>query len=181
MPVEDVFNIEVVARWRLAESSAASSRKWRKWKLSVSKILPRRPRPTSRCSVKLLDEARAGDNVGVLLRGRRKETSSVARSSRKPGSIKPHKKFKAEVYVLSKEEAAVTRRSSPIIGRSFTSHHDVTGAVKLPDGVEMVMPGDNIASKWNLGFRSRWKRRFASLFVKAEKTVGAGRVSDILD
>src|SRR5258708_33840432 len=95
---------------------------------------------------KLLDEARAGDNVGVLLRGLKKEEVERGQVIAKPGSITPHKKFKAEVYVLSKEEGG---RHTPF----FTNYRpqfyfrttDVTGTVKLPEGVEMVMPGDNIS------------------------------------
>src|SRR5437763_512710 len=95
---------------------------------------------------KLLDEARAGDNVGVLLRGLKKEEVERGQVISKPGSITPHKKFKVEVYVLSKEEGG---RHTPF----FTNYRpqfyfrttDVTGTVKLPEGVEMVMPGDNIS------------------------------------
>src|SRR5437764_7628183 len=91
---------------------------------------------------KLLDEARAGDNVGILLRGVKKEDVERGQVIAKPGSITPHKKFKAEVYVLSKEEGG---RHTPF----FTNYRpqfyfrttDVTGTVKLPEGVEMVMPG----------------------------------------
>src|SRR5437763_16815756 len=96
--------------------------------------------------LKLLDEARAGDNVGGLLRGTKKEDVERGQVIAKPGSITPHKKFKAEVYVLSKEEGG---RHTPF----FTNYRpqfyfrttDVTGTVKLPDGVEMGMQGDKIA------------------------------------
>src|SRR3981189_1188883 len=101
---------------------------------------------------KLLDEARAGDNVGVLLRGIKKEDVMRGQVVAKPGSIKPHKKFKAEIYVLSKDEGG---RHTPF----FTNYRpqfyfrttDVTGQVKLPDGVEMVMPGDNVEMEITLG------------------------------
>src|SRR5438309_9426669 len=95
---------------------------------------------------KLLDEGRAGDNVGLLLRGIEKDEAERGQVMAKPGCITPHKKFKAEVYVLSKEEGG---RHTPF----FTNYRpqfyfrttDVTGTVKLPEGVEMVMPGDNIS------------------------------------
>ncbi|PYJ20037.1 MAG: elongation factor Tu, partial [Verrucomicrobia bacterium] len=95
---------------------------------------------------KLLDEARAGDNVGILLRGLKKEEVERGQVISKPGSITPHKKFKAEVYVLSKEEGG---RHTPFFSNYRPQFYfrttDVTGTVKLPEGVEMVMPGDNIS------------------------------------
>ena len=117
---------------------------------------------------KLLDEARAGDNVGVLLRGIKKEDVERGQVIAKPGSIKPHKKFKAEVYVLTKEEGG---RHTPF----FTNYRpqfyfrttDVTGTVKLPEGVEMVMPGDNVSVEVELITPSPWKRPCASPSAKA--------------
>jgi elongation factor Tu len=131
---------------------------------------------------KLLDEARAGDNVGVLLRGTKKEDIERGQVIAKPGSITPHKKFKAEVYVLSKEEGG---RHTPF----FTNYRpqfyfrttDVTGAVKLPDGVEMVMPGDNIAIEVELGVPVAMEKTIRFAIREGGKTVGAGRVSEILD
>jgi elongation factor Tu len=131
---------------------------------------------------KLLDEARAGDNVGVLLRGLKKEEVERGQVIAKPGSITPHKKFKAEVYVLSKEEGG---RHTPF----FTNYRpqfyfrttDVTGSVKLPDGVEMVMPGDNISIEVELGTPIAMEKTIRFAIREGGKTVGAGRVSDILD
>jgi elongation factor Tu len=131
---------------------------------------------------KLLDEARAGDNVGVLLRGVKKEDIERGQVISKPGSITPHKKFKAEVYVLSKEEGG---RHTPF----FTNYRpqfyfrttDVTGAVKLPDGVEMVMPGDNVAIEVELNTPIAMEKTIRFAIREGGKTVGAGRVSDILD
>jgi elongation factor Tu len=131
---------------------------------------------------KLLDEARAGDNVGVLLRGLKKEEVERGQVIAKPGSITPHKKFKAEVYVLSKEEGG---RHTPF----FTNYRpqfyfrttDVTGSVKLPDGVEMVMPGDNISIEVDLGTPIAMEKTIRFAIREGGKTVGAGRVSDILD
>ena len=131
---------------------------------------------------KLLDEARAGDNVGVLLRGLKKEEVERGQVIAKPGSITPHKKFKGEVYVLSKEEGG---RHTPF----FTNYRpqfyfrttDVTGSVKLPDGVEMVMPGDNISIEVELGTPIAMEKTIRFAIREGGKTVGAGRVSDILD
>ena len=131
---------------------------------------------------KLLDEARAGDNVGVLLRGLKKEEVERGQVIAKPGSITPHKKFKAEVYVLSKEEGG---RHTPF----FTNYRpqfyfrttDVTGTVKLPDGVEMVMPGDNISIEVELITPIAMEKTIRFAIREGGKTVGAGRVGDILD
>src|SRR5471030_2202701 len=94
---------------------------------------------------KLLDEARAGDNVGLLLRGVKKEDVERGQVIAKTGSIKPHKKFKAEVYVLSKDEGG---RHTPFFTKYRPQFYfrttDVTGQCTLPAGVEMVMPGDNV-------------------------------------
>src|SRR5437773_235302 len=131
---------------------------------------------------KLLDEARAGDNVGVLLRGLKKEEVERGQVIAKPGSITPHKKFKAEVYVLSKEEGG---RHTPF----FTNYRpqfyfrttDVTGTVKLPEGVELVMPGDNISIEVELITPIAMEKTIRFAIREGGKTVGAGRVSDILD
>src|SRR5947208_270484 len=127
-------------------------------------------------------EARAGDNVGILLRGVKKEDVERGQVIAKPGSITPHKKFKAEVYVLSKEEGG---RHTPF----FTNYRpqfyfrttDVTGTVKLPEGVEMVMPGDNISIEVELGTPIAMEKTIRFAIREGGKTVGAGRVSDILD
>src|SRR5450432_4819979 len=95
---------------------------------------------------KLLDQGEAGDNVGLLLRGTKKDDVERGMVIAKPGSIKPHKKFKAEIYVLSKDEGG---RHTPFFANYRPQFYfrttDVTGTVKLPEGTEMVMPGDNIA------------------------------------
>ncbi len=131
---------------------------------------------------KLLDEARAGDNVGLLLRGIKKEDVFRGQVIAKPGSIKPHKKFKAEVYVLSKDEGG---RHTPF----FTNYRpqfyfrttDVTGSVKLPEGVEMVMPGDNVSVEVELITPIALEKTIRFAIREGGKTVGAGRVGDILD
>src|SRR5205823_12332643 len=94
---------------------------------------------------KLLDQGQAGDNIGALLRGTKREEVERGQVLAKPGSITPHKKFKAEVYVLKKEEGG---RHTPFFNNYRPQFYfrttDVTGSVRLPEGVEMVMPGDNI-------------------------------------
>jgi len=131
---------------------------------------------------KLLDEARAGDNVGVLLRGTKKEDIERGQVIAKPGTIKPHKKFKAEVYVLSKEEGG---RHTPFFSNYRPQFYfrttDVTGTVKLPQGVEMVMPGDNIAMEVELITPIAMEKTIRFAIREGGKTVGAGRVSEILD
>src|SRR5262249_31779166 len=110
-------------------------------------------RPTTKTTVtgvemfrKLLDEGRAGENIGALLRGTKKEEVERGQVLSKPGSVTPHKKFKAEVYVLTKEEGG---RHTPFFNNYRPQFYfrttDVTGSVTLPQGTEMVMPGDNIA------------------------------------
>ena len=123
-----------------------------------------------------------GDNVGVLLRGLKKEEVERGQVIAKPGSITPHKKFKAEVYVLSKEEGG---RHTPF----FTNYRpqfyfrttDVTGTVKLAEGVEMVMPGDNISIEVELITPIAMEKTIRFAIREGGKTVGAGRVGEILD
>ena len=118
---------------------------------------------------KLLDYAEAGDNIGALLRGVAREDIERGQVLAKPATITPHTKFKAEVYVLSKEEGG---RHTPF----FTNYRpqfyfrttDVTGVVELPEGTEMVMPGDNVAMDVELIHQSLSKTELVSLFVKAD-------------
>ena len=131
---------------------------------------------------KLLDTAEAGDNVGILLRGVKKEDIERGQVIAKVGSIKPHKKFKAEIYVLSKEEGG---RHTPF----FTNYRpqfyfrttDVTGTVKLPEGVEMVMPGDNVAIEVELITPIAMEKTIRFAIREGGRTVGAGRVSEIIE
>ena len=131
---------------------------------------------------KLLDTAEAGDNVGILLRGVKKEDIERGQVISKVGSIKPHKKFKAEIYVLSKEEGG---RHTPF----FTNYRpqfyfrttDVTGTVKLPEGVEMVMPGDNVAIEVELMTPIAMEKTIRFAIREGGRTVGAGRVSEIIE
>jgi len=182
MPIADVFNIE-------GRGTVATGRVERGVLKKMEEVEIVGIKPTTKTVAtdiemfrKLLDEARAGDNVGVLLRGVKKEDVERGQVIAKPGSITPHKKFKAEVYVLSKEEGG---RHTPF----FTNYRpqfyfrttDVTGTVKLPDGVEMVMPGDNISIEVELITPIAMEKTIRFAIREGGKTVGAGRVSDILD
>lgn len=131
---------------------------------------------------KILDEGRAGDNVGVLLRGIKKDEVERGMVLAKPGSITPHTKFKAQAYVLTKEEGG---RHTPFFTgyrpQFFVRTTDVTGVIKLPEGVEMIMPGDNIEVDAELiaPIASEEGTRFA--IREGGKTVGAGVVTKILE
>ena len=130
---------------------------------------------------KLLDSANAGDNVGVLLRGTKKEEVERGMVLAKPGSITPHTKFKAEVYVLSKDEGG---RHTPF----FTNYRpqfyfrtsDVTGTLALPQGVEMVMPGDNVSVDVELQKAVAMEKGLRFAIREGGRTIGAGRVSEIV-
>ena len=130
---------------------------------------------------KTLDEIQAGDNAGVLLRGIEKEGIERGQVIAKPGSIKPHTKFSAEVYVLTKEEGG---RHTPFFPgyrpQFYVRTTDVTGSVKLPTGVEMVMPGDNIAVEVELIQPVAIEEGMRFAIREGGKTVGAGVVSKIL-
>src|ERR1700758_3572505 len=130
---------------------------------------------------KLLDKASAGDNVGVLLRGTKKEEVERGMVLAKPGTITPHTKFKAEVYVLSKEEGG---RHTPF----FTNYRpqfyfrttDVTGIVKLPEGTEMVMPGDNVSIEVELIVPIAMEEKLRFAIREGGRTVGSGVVAKII-
>jgi elongation factor Tu len=130
---------------------------------------------------KLLDEGRAGDNVGVLLRGTKREDIMRGQVLSKPGAIKPHKKFKASVYVLTKEEGG---RHTPFFKgyrpQFYFRTTDVTGAIKLPDDVEMVMPGDNIDVEVELIQPIAMDTELRFAIREGGRTVGAGVVAEIL-
>jgi len=131
---------------------------------------------------KLMDEGQAGDNVGCLLRGVDKDGIERGQVLAKPGSIKPHKKFKGEVYVLKKEEGG---RHTPF----FTNYKpqfyirttDVTGSVQLPEGVKMVMPGDNITMEIELITTVALEEQMRFAIREGGKTVGAGVVTSIIE
>jgi elongation factor Tu len=130
---------------------------------------------------KLLDEGQAGDNVGVLLRGTKREDVERGQVLAKPGSIKPHTQFEAEIYVLSKEEGG---RHTPFFNgyrpQFYFRTTDVTGAVDLPEGVEMVMPGDNVKINVKLIAPIAMEDGLRFAVREGGRTVGAGVVSKII-
>ena len=131
---------------------------------------------------KLLDFAEAGDNIGALLRGVDKDGIERGQVIAKPGSITPHKKFKAEVYVLSKDEGG---RHTPFFTKYRPQFYfrttDVTGQVTLPAGVEMVMPGDNVSVEIELIVPIAMEKTMRFAIREGGRTVGAGRVTEILE
>src|SRR5512138_2571140 len=131
---------------------------------------------------KLLDEGQAGDNVGILLRGTKREEVERGQVLAKPGSITPHKKFECEVYVLSKEEGG---RHTPFFNNYRPQFYfrttDVTGAVELPKGTEMVMPGDNVKMVVTLITPVAMEQGLRFAIREGGKTVGAGVVAKIIE
>jgi len=182
MPVEDVFNIE-------GRGTVATGRVERGILKKMEEVEIVGIKDTAKTTVtdiemfrKLLDEARAGDNVGLLLRGVKKEDIERGQVIAKPGSITPHRKFKAEVYVLSKDEGG---RHTPFFSNYRPQFYfrttDVTGTIKLPEGVEMVMPGDNVSLEIELITPIAMEKTIRFAIREGGRTVGAGRVVDILD
>ncbi|MBW3605687.1 MAG: elongation factor Tu, partial [Actinobacteria bacterium] len=131
---------------------------------------------------KLLDEGRAGDNIGVLLRGTKKDDVERGQVLAKPGSITPHTRFEAQVYVLSKDEGG---RHTPFFSNYRPQFYfrttDVTGSIELPSGVEMVMPGDNTEMTVELGDPIAMEEGLRFAIREGGRTVGAGRVTKILE
>jgi len=131
---------------------------------------------------KLLDEGRAGDNVGVLLRGTKREDVERGQVLAKPGSITPHTKFEGEVYVLTKEEGG---RHTPFFKgyrpQFYFRTTDVTGEVQLPEGMEMIMPGDNTKVKVTLIAPIAMEKGVRFAIREGGRTVGAGVVTDVLE
>ncbi|MFH0801474.1 MAG: EF-Tu/IF-2/RF-3 family GTPase, partial [bacterium] len=131
---------------------------------------------------KLLDEGRAGDNVGLLLRGVDRKDIERGQVLAKPGSIKPHTHFKGEVYVLSKEEGG---RHTPFFNgyrpQFYFRTTDVTGSIKLPEGVEMVMPGDNVTMEVTLIQPIALEQGVHFAIREGGRTVGAGVVTSIIE
>jgi elongation factor Tu len=131
---------------------------------------------------KLLDSGEAGDNIGALLRGTKKEEVERGQVLAKPGSIKPHKKFKCEVYSLSKEEGG---RHTPFFANYRPQFYfrttDVTGSIKLPEGTEMVMPGDNVTLEVELLAPIAMDNNLRFAIREGGRTVGSGVVSEIIE
>jgi len=182
MPVEDIFTIQgrgTVATGRVERGKVKVNE-------AVEIVGIRDTRQTVCTGVemfkKLLDEGTAGDNVGLLLRGVERKDIERGQVIAKPGSITPHTKFKAEAYVLTKEEGG---RHTPF----FTGYRpqfyfrttDVTGVATLPEGVEMVMPGDNVAMEITLIAPIAMEKGLRFAIREGGRTVGAGTVSDIVE
>jgi elongation factor Tu len=181
MCIEDVFNIEgrgtvVTGRVERGELNKMSE---------VEIVGLRDTRKTVATDIemfrKLLDKASAGDNVGVLLRGTKKEEVERGMVLAKPGSITPHTKFKAEVYVLSKDEGG---RHTPFFNnyrpQFYFRTSDVTGSCKLPEGVEMVMPGDNVGVEIELIAPVAMEKGQRFAIREGGRTIGAGRISEVV-
>jgi elongation factor Tu len=131
---------------------------------------------------KLLDQGQAGDNVGILLRGTKREEVERGQVLAKPGSITPHTKFTAEIYVLSKEEGG---RHTPFFNgyrpQFYFRTTDVTGSIELPKGTEMVMPGDNISIEVTLIQPIAMEEGLRFAIREGGRTVGAGVVAKIIE
>ncbi|MFH1891513.1 MAG: elongation factor Tu [Candidatus Zixiibacteriota bacterium] len=182
MPVEDVFSITgrgTVATGRIERGTINTG-------TDVELVGFRDTRKTVVTGVemfrKILDSGEAGDNVGLLLRGVDKDEIERGQVVAKVGSITPHKKFNGEVYVLKKEEGG---RHTPFFNgyrpQFYLRTTDVTGSIKLPDGVEMVMPGDNITMEVELHTAVAMEKELRFAIREGGRTVGAGVVTEILE
>ena len=131
---------------------------------------------------KILDEGEAGDNVGLLLRGIDKDEIKRGMVLAHPGDVKPHSKFKAEVYILKKEEGG---RHTPFMNKYRPQFYirtlDVTGEIKLPEGTEMVMPGDNVTIEVDLISPVACNVGLRFAIREGGRTVGAGQITELLD
>ena len=182
MPLEDVFSISgrgTVVTGRIERGVVKVSDE-----IEIVGI-----RPTQKTIVtgvemfrKLLDQGQAGDNIGVLLRGTKKEDVERGMVLAKPGSITPHTKFKAEAYILTKEEGG---RHTPFFNgyrpQFYFRTTDVTGVVKLPEGVEMVMPGDNVSMSVELIMPIAMEKELRFAIREGGRTVGAGVISEVIE
>ena len=182
MPMEDVFTISgrgTVVTGRVERGSVKVGDE-----VDILGIRETRKRVVTGVEMfkKLLDEGRAGDNIGVLLRGTDREDVDRGMVLAKPGSITPHTKFKAEVLVLSKEEGG---RHTPFVTgyrpQFFFRTTDVTGSVKLPEGTEMVMPGDNANLNIELIMPIAMEKGLKFAIREGGRTIGAGSVTDIIE
>jgi elongation factor Tu len=182
MPVEDVFSIE-------GRGTVCTGRVERGIIKKMEEVEIVGIRDTQKTTVtdiemfrKLLDEGRAGDNVGLLIRGLKKNDVERGQVIAKPGSVKAYRKFKGEIYVLSKDEGG---RHTPFFSNYRPQFYfrttDVTGSIKLPEGVEMVMPGDNVSLEVELITPIAMEQTMRFAIREGGRTVGAGRVGEILD
>src|ERR687895_1490172 len=182
MPIEDVFSISgrgtvVTGRIERGKVKVGEEVEIIGFKPTVKKVVT-----GVEMFRKLLDEGVAGDNVGVLLRGVEKTDVERGQVLAKPGSIKPHTKFKGEVYILSKEEGG---RHTPFFNgyrpQFYIRTTDVTGSLKLPEGVEMVMPGDNTSISGELITPVAIEKGSRFAIREGGRTVGAGTISEIVE
>jgi elongation factor Tu len=182
MPIEDVFSIE-------GRGTVATGRIERGIVKKMEEVEIVGIRDTQKTTItdiemfrKLLDEGRAGDNVGLLVRGLKKDDLERGQCIVKPGSVNPHTKFTAEVYVLSKDEGG---RHTPFFANYRPQFYfrttDVTGSVDLPEGVEMVMPGDNVSLTITLITPVAMEKSMRFAIREGGRTVGAGRVGEIIE
>ncbi|MBU4474988.1 MAG: elongation factor Tu [Proteobacteria bacterium] len=182
LPVEDVFSISgrgTVVTGRVERGMVKVGEE--------VEIVGIRPTTKTVCTGvemfrKILDQGQAGDNVGVLLRGTKRDEVERGQVVAKPGSITPHTKFKAESYILTKEEGG---RHTPFFNgyrpQFYFRTTDVTGIVKLPDGVEMVMPGDNVSIEVDLITPIAMEKELRFAIREGGRTVGAGVISEIME
>ena len=182
MPIEDVFSISgrgTVVTGRVERGIIHVG--------DEIEIVGIRPTAKTTCTGvemfrKLLDQGEAGDNIGVLLRGTKREEVERGQVLAKPGSITPHTKFSAEVYVLTKEEGG---RHTPFFKgyrpQFYFRTTDVTGTIELPEGVEMVMPGDNISMTVQLICPIAMQEGLRFAIREGGHTVGAGVVAKIIE
>ena len=182
MPVEDVFSISgrgTVVTGRVERGQVKVGEE--------VEIVGIRPTVKTVCTGvemfrKILDSGQAGDNVGVLLRGTKRDDVERGQVLAKPGSITPHTKFKSEVYILTKEEGG---RHTPFFNgyrpQFYFRTTDVTGVVTLPEGVEMVMPGDNVSMAIELIMPIAMEKELRFAIREGGRTVGAGVISDIIE
>jgi len=182
MPVEDIFTIQgrgTVATGRVERGKVKVNET-----VEIVGIRPTRSTVVTGVEMfkKLLDEGVAGDNVGLLLRGIDRKDIERGQVIAKPGSITPHTKFKAEAYVLTKEEGG---RHTPFFSgyrpQFYFRTTDVTGVATLPEGVEMVMPGDNVAMEIELIAPIAMEKGLRFAIREGGRTVGAGTVSDVIE
>ena len=181
MPVEDVFSIEGRGTVATGRVERGIIKKMEEVEIIGIKDTQKTTITDIEMFRKLLDEGRAGDNVGLLVRGIKKEEIERGQVIAKPGSVKPHTNFEAEVYVLSKDEGG---RHTPFFSNYRPQFYfrttDVTGSISLPDGVDMVMPGDNITLKVELITPIAMEETMRFAIREGGRTVGAGRVAKII-
>ena len=182
MPIEDVFTISgrgTVVTGRVERGTVHVN--------DEVEMVGLRPTQKTVCTGvemfrKILDEGLAGDNIGVLLRGLKREDVERGQVVAKPGTITPHKKFKAQVYVLSKEEGG---RHTPFFNgyrpQIYVRTTDVTGVIKMPQGLEMVMPGDNLEIEVELIATVAMEKGMRFAIREGGRTVGAGAVTEIIE